>query len=185
MNFEGDIEFLRSKGIFDEGFLEYLRNFKFTGDIYAVKEGTPVLDSKKLVNLIAPAAAWLLALPVPTRNSADSYFKTESLYLIQHSVASMFLFGVKITVATNLLPISTVLALNCKPVSAAETVVAKIDVAKIIIATNSESVFLKFIYFSSLIKIYTADNMQRNVGKITQTYNTVRICVGAYEVITF
>ena len=33
-----DIEFLRSKNTFDEGFLEYLRDFKFTGDIYAVPE---------------------------------------------------------------------------------------------------------------------------------------------------
>jgi nicotinate phosphoribosyltransferase len=39
-----DIEFLRGKGIFDEGFLKYLRQFKFTGDIYAVPEGTPVFS---------------------------------------------------------------------------------------------------------------------------------------------
>ena len=37
---EGDIEFLRSKKIFDEKFLAYLRKFKFTGDIYAIPEGT-------------------------------------------------------------------------------------------------------------------------------------------------
>ena len=36
-----DIEFLRSKKIFDEEFLEYLKDFRFTGDIYAVPEGTP------------------------------------------------------------------------------------------------------------------------------------------------
>ena len=33
---EEDIEFLRSKGIFDEGFLKYLKDFRFTGDIFAV-----------------------------------------------------------------------------------------------------------------------------------------------------
>ena len=31
-----DIEYLRGKGIFSEDFLKYLKNFKFTGDIYAV-----------------------------------------------------------------------------------------------------------------------------------------------------
>ena len=33
---ETDIEYLREKGIFDEEFLKYLSNFKFTGDIYAI-----------------------------------------------------------------------------------------------------------------------------------------------------
>lgn len=37
-----DIAFLRSKNIFDEGFLDYLLHFRFTGDIYAVPEGTPI-----------------------------------------------------------------------------------------------------------------------------------------------
>ena len=37
---EEDITYLRSLGIFEEDFLEYLSNFKFTGDIYAIPEGT-------------------------------------------------------------------------------------------------------------------------------------------------
>lgn len=51
---ENDIEFLRSKGCFDEEFLEYLRNFKFTGDIYAVPEGTPVFPGEPLITVRAP-----------------------------------------------------------------------------------------------------------------------------------
>nr|MBQ4319684.1 nicotinate phosphoribosyltransferase [Clostridia bacterium] len=35
---DDDIEYLRSKGLFDADFLEYLRTFRFTGDIWAVKE---------------------------------------------------------------------------------------------------------------------------------------------------
>ncbi len=50
-----DIEFLRSKGIFDEGFLDYLRNFRFTGDIWAVPEGTPVFPNEPLLTVRAPA----------------------------------------------------------------------------------------------------------------------------------
>ena len=44
---EDDISFLREKGLFSQGFLDYLREFKFTGDIYAVKEGTPVFRTSR------------------------------------------------------------------------------------------------------------------------------------------
>ena len=53
---EADIEFLRGKGIFDEKFLKYLRKFKFTGDIYAVPEGTPVFPYEPIITVKAPAA---------------------------------------------------------------------------------------------------------------------------------
>ena len=52
---EEDIAYLRSKGIFDEGFLAYLRDFKFSGDIYAVPEGTPVFPNEPIMTVKAPA----------------------------------------------------------------------------------------------------------------------------------
>ena len=52
---EEDIEYLRSREMFDEGFLDYLRNFKFTGDIWAVPEGTPVFPREPLITVRAPA----------------------------------------------------------------------------------------------------------------------------------
>ncbi len=52
---DGDIEFLRRKGIFDEGFLSYLADFKFSGDIYAVPEGTPVFPNEPVMTIKAPA----------------------------------------------------------------------------------------------------------------------------------
>ncbi len=52
---EEDIGYLRGKGIFDEDFLDYLRHFKFTGDIRAVPEGTPVFPSEPLLTVRAPA----------------------------------------------------------------------------------------------------------------------------------
>ena len=39
---EDDIAYLRGRGIFSEDFLSYLRDFRFTGDIWAVPEGTPI-----------------------------------------------------------------------------------------------------------------------------------------------
>lgn len=56
LRFSGeDIDFLRSKGIFSEEFLEYLRGFKFEGDIFAVPEGTPVFPNEPLITVRAPS----------------------------------------------------------------------------------------------------------------------------------
>ena len=49
-----DIEYLRSTKIFRDDFLEYLRNFKFTGDIYAIPEGSVIFPREPLVKVIAP-----------------------------------------------------------------------------------------------------------------------------------
>lgn len=51
----GDIAFLRDKNIFDESFLRYLSNFRFSGDIYAVPEGTPVFPNEPILIVKAPA----------------------------------------------------------------------------------------------------------------------------------
>lgn len=50
-----DIEFLRCKGIFDERFLDYLSSFQFSGDIYAVPEGTPIFPNEPILTVRAPA----------------------------------------------------------------------------------------------------------------------------------
>ena len=49
-----DIEYLRSVGMFEEDFLEYLRDFRFTGDIWAIPEGTVAFPREPLVKVIAP-----------------------------------------------------------------------------------------------------------------------------------
>ena len=53
---EEDIAYLRGKNLFQEDFLDYLRNFQFTGDIWAVPEGTPVFPGEPLVTVRAPAS---------------------------------------------------------------------------------------------------------------------------------
>ena len=52
---EEDIDFLRSKGTFSEEFLTYLKGFRFTGDIWAVPEGTPIFPGEPFMTVRAPA----------------------------------------------------------------------------------------------------------------------------------
>ena len=52
---EEDIEFLRGKGCFCQEFLDYLRDFRFTGDIWAVPEGTPIFPREPILTVRAPA----------------------------------------------------------------------------------------------------------------------------------
>lgn len=49
-----DIAYLRNLGIFQDDFLEYLSNFKFSGDIYAIPEGCVVFPREPLIKVIAP-----------------------------------------------------------------------------------------------------------------------------------
>ena len=52
---EEDISYLRAKGIFSEAFLDYLAEFKFEGDIWAVSEGTVVFPNVPIMTIRAPA----------------------------------------------------------------------------------------------------------------------------------
>ncbi|MDO5136748.1 MAG: nicotinate phosphoribosyltransferase, partial [Eubacteriales bacterium] len=49
-----DIQYLRSLKLFDEDFLEYLSKFRFSGDIYAIPEGTVIFPREPMVKVIAP-----------------------------------------------------------------------------------------------------------------------------------
>lgn len=51
---EDDIAYLRSTGCFKEDFLSYLADFKFTGDIYAIPEGTVIFPREPFIKVIAP-----------------------------------------------------------------------------------------------------------------------------------
>ncbi|MCH5343490.1 MAG: nicotinate phosphoribosyltransferase [Acetatifactor sp.] len=49
-----DIDYLASLGIFDADFLDYLKDFRFTGDIYAIPEGTVMFPREPMIKVIAP-----------------------------------------------------------------------------------------------------------------------------------
>jgi nicotinate phosphoribosyltransferase len=53
---DGDIAFLRNKGMFGERFLQYLRDFRFKCDVWAIPEGTPVFPGEPLVTVRGPMA---------------------------------------------------------------------------------------------------------------------------------
>ena len=52
---EEDLDYLRGRGMFDEGFLDYLKNFRFHGDIWAIPEGTPIFPGEPIITVRAPA----------------------------------------------------------------------------------------------------------------------------------
>ncbi|WP_147615987.1 nicotinate phosphoribosyltransferase [Treponema pectinovorum] len=50
---EDDIEYLKSQGIFEQGFLDYLKDFRFTGDMYAFKEGSVIFPQEPIIRIHA------------------------------------------------------------------------------------------------------------------------------------
>lgn len=52
---EEDIDYLRGRNLFTEEFLDYLANFRFTGDIWAVPEGTPIFPKEPILTVRATA----------------------------------------------------------------------------------------------------------------------------------
>lgn len=51
---KGDIDYLKGLGLFDEDFIKYLENFKFSGDIYAIPDGTVIFPREPMLKIIAP-----------------------------------------------------------------------------------------------------------------------------------
>ena len=50
---EREIAYLERRG-YDKDFIEYLKNFKFTGNVYAIPDGTPVFPNEPIVTIEAP-----------------------------------------------------------------------------------------------------------------------------------
>jgi nicotinate phosphoribosyltransferase len=53
---DDDVAYLRSLKIFSDDFMTWVREFRFTGDVYAVPEGTPVFANEPILEIVAPIA---------------------------------------------------------------------------------------------------------------------------------
>ena len=84
---EQDIAYLRGKGIFCEEFLEYLRTFRFTGDIYAVPEGTPVFPKEPMVIV---RAAYIGGCIGTACTITDELYGVPALGTMAHAWVQMF-----------------------------------------------------------------------------------------------
>ncbi|MFP4080826.1 MAG: nicotinate phosphoribosyltransferase [Ectothiorhodospira sp.] len=51
---QADLGYLEGLGLFSDGFLDYLAGFRFTGEVHAVEEGTPLFANEPLLEVIAP-----------------------------------------------------------------------------------------------------------------------------------
>ena len=69
-----DIDYLRSLNLFGEDFLAFLKEFKFSGDIYAFPEGTIMYPNEPIITVVAP----LLDAPSPVRCRRDPRFRDRS-----------------------------------------------------------------------------------------------------------
>jgi Nicotinic acid phosphoribosyltransferase len=70
-----DIEYLKNKNCFSDEFLDYLRNFKFSCDVWAIPEGNPVFPSQPLVTVKGPIiqAQFIETMILLTMNHQNSY----------------------------------------------------------------------------------------------------------------
>lgn len=76
---EEDIAYLRSIGIFEEEFLAYLKDFRFTGDVYAVKEGSVTFPGEILLRVEAPKdEAILIETPLSMFMNHESLIATKA-----------------------------------------------------------------------------------------------------------
>lgn len=92
-----DIDFLRSKGIFSEEFLRYLRNFDFACDIYAVPEGTPIYPNEPILTVKGPAIqAQLLETMLLLLINHQSLIATKSNRIVRAAMGRpVFEFGTR------------------------------------------------------------------------------------------
>lgn len=81
---EEDIEYLRSRNLFTEDFLQYLLHFKFRGDIYAMPEGTVMYPNEPVMTVVAPLIdAQLIETTVLLEINHQSLIATKTNRIVQ------------------------------------------------------------------------------------------------------
>ena len=85
LHFENsDIEFLRNTNKFSDDFLNYLSNFKFTGDIWSIPEGTIIFPNEPIITVRAPIIeAQILETYILLITNHESLIATKSSRIVQ------------------------------------------------------------------------------------------------------
>ena len=93
---EEDIEYLRGQNCFDEEFLDELRRFKFTGDIYAVKEGSIIFPYEPLMIVKAPIfQAQFVETALLTLINHQTLIATKASKIANNTDAAVLEFGLR------------------------------------------------------------------------------------------
>lgn len=83
---EEDIEYLRKQNMFSENFLNYLKEFKFTGDIWAIPEGTIIFPNEPIITVRAKAIeAQILETAILTILNHQSLIATKTSRIVKAS----------------------------------------------------------------------------------------------------
>lgn len=91
-----DIDYLASLGLFEADFLEYLSNFKFTGDIYAIPEGTVVFPKEPLLKVVAPIMeAQLVETAILNMINHQSLIATKASRVVYAAGGGVMEFGLR------------------------------------------------------------------------------------------
>ncbi len=91
-----DIDYLRSTGFFQDDFLEYLGDFRFTGDIYAIPEGTIIFPKEPLVKVIAPIMeAQLVETALLNIINHQSLIATKAARVVHEAGGGVMEFGLR------------------------------------------------------------------------------------------
>ena len=81
---ERDIDFLRAQGIFSEGVLNYLKDFSFTGDVYAFPEGSIIYPNEPVITIVAPLIdAQIVETAVLTMMNHQSLIATKANRIVR------------------------------------------------------------------------------------------------------
>ena len=91
-----DISYLRSTGFFQDDFLEYLSGFHFTGDIYAIPEGTVVFPKEPLLKVVAPIIeAQLIETAILNIINHQSLIATKASRVVYAAGGGVMEFGLR------------------------------------------------------------------------------------------
>ena len=171
---EDDIEYLRSLKIFGEDFLSYLKNFTFTGDIYAIPEGTVVFPMEPLVKVIAPIMeAQLVETAILNLINHQSLIATKASRVVYAAKGEPVMeFGLRRAQGPDAGTLGARAAVIGGCIGTSNVLCAKLFQVPAL-GTHAHSWIMSFDDELTAFRIY-ADLYPQNVTLLVDTYDTIR-----------